>query len=83
MFIVRNEMDKFMIYKSRHAAMKKEINHDNKITLKQKKEAFFPLQFLFDANSRLVLNSDCSPSSSPRAEIAGMCHQVQLLTKSS
>lgn len=30
MFIVRNEMDTFMIYKSRQAAMKKGINHDNK-----------------------------------------------------
>ena len=74
MFIVKNEMDKFMIYKSRYAAMKKRINHDNKKNLKLKKEAFFPWLFLFDTNSRLSLNSDSSPS--PIARIASICHQV-------
>lgn len=47
MFIVKNEMDEFMIYKSRHAAVKKGINHDNKKKLKLQKEAFFLLLFFF------------------------------------
>lgn len=59
-------MDKFMIYKSRYAAVKKGINHDNKKKLKLQKEVFFPLLFLFDTNSRLALNSDSSPPSGAR-----------------
>lgn len=62
--------------------MKRGINHDNTELLKLKKEVLFSLLFFY-IDSRLALTHTRPPSPSPSTGIAGMCHQVSLLTKNS